>query len=141
MIDFIDIHTHRLEKDENTFSILNISLPCNEIPEKIYISTGWHPWFIDLFDLHQIKNSLEKVAWRRNVLALGECGFDRSIKIPVEKQSDVFRVHLTVAKMVGKPLIIHCVRAYSDLLETLKKEKFNGKICVAQFQWKSISNR
>jgi TatD DNase family protein len=133
MIDFIDIHTHRLVKDENTFSILNISLPCNEIPERIYISTGWHPWFIEPFDLCQIKNTLERVAASQNILALGECGLDRSVKTPFKKQVEVFRAHLTVAKMLEKPLIIHCVRAYSDLLEMLKKEKYTGKIVLHNF--------
>jgi|WetSurMetagenome_2_1015567.scaffolds.fasta_scaffold83024_2 TatD DNase family protein len=133
MTDFIDIHTHKTEKEDNTFSILNISLPDNEIPEKRYLSIGWHPWFIEPFDLQQIRNKLEGVASNQNVLAIGECGFDRSIKTPVEKQSDVFRTHLIVAKMVKKPLIIHCVRAYSDLLEVLKKEKYSGKFILHNF--------
>jgi TatD DNase family protein len=133
MTDFIDIHTHKTEKEDNTFSILNISLPDNEIPEKRYRSVGWHPWNIEPFDLPQIKNRLEEVASGQNVLAIGECGLDRAIKIPFEKQSEVFRVHLSVAKMVKKPLIIHCVRAYSDLFEILKNEKYKGKIILHNF--------
>ena len=133
MIDFIDIHTHRIEKDENTFSILNISLPCDEFPKNTTLSIGWHPWFIEPFDLQQIKNRIEEVAALQNVIALGECGLDRSIKIPIEKQSEVFRLHLSIARMVEKPLIIHCVRAYSDLLEILKKEKYLGKFILHNF--------
>jgi TatD DNase family protein len=133
MNDFIDIHTHETEKEDNTFSILNISLPNNEIPEKRYLSIGWHPWFIEPFDLQQIRNRLEEVATYQNVLAIGECGLDRSIKTPIEKQSEVFRTHLTVAKIVEKPLIIHCVRAHSDLLEILKKEKYSGKFILHNF--------
>jgi TatD DNase family protein len=133
MIDFIDIHTHRTKKGENTFSILNISLPNNEIPEKRYLSIGWHPWFIEPFDLQQIRNRLEEVVFNQNVLAIGECGLDRSIKTPFERQTEVFRLHLSTAKSVDKPLIIHCVRAYSDLFEILKKEKFTGKFILHNF--------
>jgi TatD DNase family protein len=133
MIDFIDIHTHRTEIEDHTFSIFNITLPNIEIPENRYISMGWHPWFIEPYDLFQIRNWLEEVAPYQNVLAIGECGLDRSINIPIEKQSEVFRVHLSVAKMVEKPLIIHCVRAYSDLLEIFKKEKYTGKFIFHNF--------
>jgi TatD DNase family protein len=133
MINFIDIHTHRLNRDENTFSVMNIRLPDNEIPEKIYVSAGWHPWDIEPFPLFQIKTSLENAASRENVLALGECGLDRSVNIPFEKQVEVFKIHLSLAKKLEKPLIVHCVKAYSDLLEILKKEKFNGKIVLHNF--------
>jgi TatD DNase family protein len=133
MTNFIDIHTHRLNRDKNIFSVMNIALPSNEIPEKIYVSAGWHPWDIEPFDLSQIKNLLEIAATRQNVLALGECGLDRSIKIPFEKQIEVFKVHLSIAKKLEKPLVVHCVKAYSDLLEIMKKEKFNGKIVLHNF--------
>jgi TatD DNase family protein len=133
MTRFIDIHTHRFEKEENTFSIHNISLPCNEIPENRTVSVGWHPWHIEPFDLPQIENGLAEFASKDNVLAIGECGFDRSKKTPIEKQTEVFRIHLSIADMFEKPLIIHCVHAYSDLLEILKQEKFNGKLVLHNF--------
>jgi TatD DNase family protein len=133
MIDFIDVHTHKAGKDGNTFSILNFSLPVTEIPENIFISIGWHPWFIEPFDLLQIRNRLEEVASGQNVLTIGECGLDRSIKIPIEKQNEVFRYHLAISRIVKKTIIIHCVRAYSDLLDILKKEKFTGKFILHNF--------
>jgi TatD DNase family protein len=133
MTNFIDIHTHRFKKDENTFSIYNILLPCDEIPEKTKISVGVHPWHIEQIDLFQIENMLAGFASKDNVLTIGECGFDRSIKIPIEKQTEVFRIHLAIAKKYEKPLIIHCVRAYSDLVEILKKEKFRGKLVLHNF--------
>lgn len=133
MIDFIDIHTHKIESDENILSILNISLPCKEIPKKKYLSIGLHPWNTENFDHDRIKNELEQFAVWQNVLAIGECGLDRSIKTQIDQQVAAFYIHLNVAKKVEKPLIIHCVRAYSDLLEILKKEKFTGKFILHNF--------
>jgi TatD DNase family protein len=133
MIDFINIHTHQLVKDENTFSLYNIALPCKEIPEKIYLSAGWHPWDIEDYDLPQIDNSLNEIVALKYLLAIGECGLDRSIKISFEKQAEVFKLHLKTAKEHVKPLIIHCVRAYSDLLQMLMSENFNGKFILHNF--------
>ena len=133
MTDIINIHTHQLEKDENTFSIYNISLPCKEFPEKIYFSAGWHPWHIEAYNLSQIDNLLEEVASMKNLLAIGECGLDRVMKINLGKQAEVFRLHIIAAKKYDKPLIVHCVKAYSDLLQMLKKEKFNGKFVLHNF--------
>jgi len=133
MVDFIDIHTHEIESEENILSISNISLPCKEIPKKKYLSIGLHPWNTENFDHDRIKNELEQFAVWQNVLSIGECGLDRSIKTPINQQVAAFYIHLNVAKKVEKPLIIHCVRAYSDLLEILKKEKFCGKLILHHF--------
>lgn len=133
MADFINIHTHQIEKGENAFSIYNISLPCKEFPEEIYFSAGWHPWHIEAYDLPQISNSLEEIASMKNLLAIGECGLDRDIKINLGKQAEVFRLHINMAKKYDKPLIVHCVRAYSDLTEMLKKEKFIGRFIIHNF--------
>jgi TatD DNase family protein len=133
MLEFIDIHTHRMETVENTFSIWNSSLPSHIIVEKRYFSAGWHPWQIEAFDLILIEKALKEIASIANVIALGECGFDRSIKTQIEKQAEVFRFHLNLANEHHKPLIIHCVRAYSDLVEILKKEKFRGRFVLHNF--------
>jgi TatD DNase family protein len=133
MIDYIDIHTHHLKKDSYTFSIFNISLPCNDLPEDIYFSAGWHPWYIGAFDLIQIENTLEEITHHKNVIVIGECGLDRAINTPIEKQYEVFMFHIELAKKYGKPLIIHCVRAYSDLLEILKNERFEGRFVLHNF--------
>lgn len=133
MINFIDIHTHHLEKDDNTFSIYDLSITQNEISEKRYISVGCHPWDIENYDLLLMKKTLEKVVSKENVLTIGECGFDRLIKTPIMKQIAAFNLHIKMAKEFNKPLIIHCVKAYSDLLEILKKENYNGKFILHNF--------
>jgi len=67
------------------------------------------------------------------VLAIGECGLDRSIKIPFEKQFEVFKFQIQLSKKLHKPLIIHCVKAYSDLIHILKEENFKEKFVLHNF--------
>ena len=57
------------------------------------------------------------------MLAIGECGLDRSIKIGFADQILCFRQQVMIANKYCKPLIIHCVRAYSDLLKLKKEDK------------------
>ena len=55
------------------------------------------------------------------MLAIGECGLDRSITINFALQELCFRKQVEIAEKYSNPLIIHCVRAFPELLK-LKKE-------------------
>ncbi|MDP2651417.1 MAG: TatD family hydrolase [bacterium] len=59
------------------------------------------------------------------VVAIGECGLDyyRLDKESKEKQFEAFEAQITLAKELGKPLMIHCREAFGDLVELLKKHK------------------
>jgi TatD DNase family protein len=133
MIEYIDIHTHHTEKDECTFSVINISLPSDNVPEKTSFSAGWHPWHINSFELLKIQNNLEEISLNQNVIAFGECGLDRAVNTSIEKQAQVFKFHIDIAKKHKKPMIIHCVKAYSDLLSIFTKESYNGNFVLHNF--------
>jgi len=65
--------------------------------------------------------------------ALGEAGFDSRFikKIPIQEQRKLFTEQIKLAKKFELPLIIHCVRKYGELLDTLKKESKNlGKFLI-----------
>jgi TatD DNase family protein len=136
MIEYIDIHTHRAAMQENVLSVVNLLQPAVALPAG-YFSTGWHPWHIENVSLNEIESSMRAIGTHENLIAIGECGIDRIIKTPVEKQADVFKLHLQLAKQYDKPLIIHCVKAYSDLIQILKKENFKGKIVLHGFSGNS----
>lgn len=131
MIPFIDIHTHKTNLDlNNTIVVKNILLPDEEIPQQGFVSAGWHPWHINNYSLFEIGNKLTKVANNGNVIALGECGIDRAIETPIQLQTEVFLLHIQIAMQVRKPLIVHNVKSYSDLLQILKSTPFNLPIIL-----------
>ncbi|HNW50301.1 MAG TPA: TatD family hydrolase [Prolixibacteraceae bacterium] len=133
MIEFINVHTHHPIKEDDTFSIVNIQLPSENPGKGVMVSVGWHPWDIENIDLPEIEQSLEKKAGEPNVLLVGECGIDRTIHTSVEKQLDVLMLHFKTAIKHQKALMIHCVKAYSDIENLLKSVNYQGKIVFHDF--------
>jgi TatD DNase family protein len=86
-----------------------------------YYSIGIHPWYIDTQavanELEIITNALQD----KNCLALGECGLDKLTTTNFELQKEVFIKQLVLAKKYNKPVIIHCVKAFDELL-IIKKQ-------------------
>jgi TatD DNase family protein len=122
---YFDLHTHRL-KGNDTVQILNIFAQEMTISTPGYpFSTGIHPWHIEKVNPEDCLHAIEQACKLKNMLAIGECGFDRSIALNFALQEKYFKDHILLADKHSKPLIIHCVRAYSDLLK-LKKETKSG---------------
>ena len=45
---------------------------------------------------------------------------DRVCKVDINLQKKVFLKHIEIANKYNKPIIIHCVKAYSDFIEIIK---------------------
>jgi len=61
-------------------------------------------------------NQITKLASCKNVIAIGECGLDRIKGPAIEIQLDAFRAQINIANLVKKPMILHLVKSYSDIL-------------------------
>lgn len=86
-------------------------------PSTLY-SAGIHPWFIAEPDIQfQVLSELVK---DQNCLAIGECGLDKLCATPFKLQSEVFKNQIELAEITQKPLIIHCVKAFDELLKIKK---------------------
>lgn len=141
MIPFIDIHSHCEDVKSDQIAIKNIMLHETTNSNALSVSTGWHPWYLAGRQNDEMIKKLDQTAKNKEVLAIGECGIDRFIEYPVDQQLEVLAFHIDIAEKYGKPLIIHCVKAYSDLLHILKNRKpkvplilhaFNGNRQQAQ---------
>lgn len=124
----INIHSHQFRRDENVFQLLNL-FP-NEIEDKatnkVVYSAGIHPWYLDNAD-EQI-TILEKYVQHPNFISIGEIGLDRVKHQNFDEQLKVFENQLKLAEKDVKPVIIHCVKAYSDILYFRKKYPRNNWI-------------
>lgn len=118
---WIDIHTHRVENQQNVFEILN-KFPEDEILPNEYFSVGIHPQQITENWQYQM-NLVQEKAMDDNCLAIGECGLDRLSQTPLDVQQKVFIQQLQLAETLQKPVIIHCVRAYQELMQIHQTEK------------------
>jgi len=82
-----------------------------------YFSAGIHPWDADL----QVSIAeFQKIIQHPNCLAIGECGLDKLKGPDLILQKKVFTVQLELARKYQKPVIIHCVKAFDELIEICK---------------------
>ncbi|MBR5663529.1 MAG: TatD family hydrolase, partial [Bacteroidales bacterium] len=57
------------------------------------------------------------------VVAIGEVGLDKAHKETFDRQIEVFEEMIKISENLRKPVIVHCVRAYSEIIEMRKKTK------------------
>lgn len=78
-------------------------------------SIGVHPWDSALVNPGYL---VELGDWLKHPMcfALGECGLDHLNGPAMDIQMPVFADQLTLALRLQKPVIIHCVRAFDELL-------------------------
>ncbi|MCB8995098.1 MAG: TatD family hydrolase [Bacteroidales bacterium] len=115
--DFIDIHSHHSEKEANVFRILNVfTSDFPDIPIDGPVSIGLHPWQITEKDNGEVSEVFSKLSGLENLMAIGEAGLDRAIKYSFNIQEEVFRKQIEISIQFNKPMIIHCVKAFPELI-------------------------
>lgn len=140
-----DIHTHKIpvinDSRYDVVSILN-TYPLNYSPveaDNIYYSCGIHPWYMDDAD-EQFKR-LSDIISQERIVAVGEAGLDKSKGADWDMQLLYFRKQIELAMDAQKPLIIHCVKAWDELILLYKEYKprnlwiihgFRGKLQQAE---------
>lgn len=115
-----NIHTHKASSTENVLEIVN-QYPNEFDPSVNYFSIGIHPWYINLDRVEADLAIIEAKLQEPNCLALGECGLDKRIETPLEIQTEIFEKQLILAKKYKKPVILHCVSAYQEVIEIKKR--------------------
>lgn len=143
-LPFVNMHTHQAS-GKGVEAVLNVILKGGEkpeIPSQGFYSCGIHPWYLEVdWDKKLLKKLLTDIAQNKRCVALGEAGLDKSIDIPLSQQEDVFAMQAKLAEELGKPLIIHCVKAYAEVLSVRKSTKaeqvwifhgFNSSVEMAQ---------
>ncbi len=136
----INLHTHHA-LPENQQGILSHSIvePFKPIDKQSY-SVGLHPW-----DIFKVENNwlahLKEALSNEKVIAIGECGIDHAIDIPIDVQTELFEDQIKLAETHQLPLIIHAVRSYAELLYLRKKHQakqawilhaYNGNLQTTQ---------
>ena len=138
MAIYIDAHTHNpFKEDILAIKNLNISeIDKLDISNKFqYYSIGIHPW-----EVHEIhSNAFEKLDfWAANdaVKAIGECGLDKNSKAGFKEQSYYFERQVQISETHQKPLIIHCVGYFNEIISIRKKLKPSQEWIIHGFRSK-----
>lgn len=115
---FYNLHTHTYSADINVTEIVNRHpFEPLDIP---YFSTGIHPWYIDEANLEEHLTIIASRLGEPACLALGECGLDKRIDVPMDLQAAVLKKQLFLAKQFQKPVILHVVAAFDELFAIVK---------------------
>lgn len=85
--------------------------------------------------------TLQTTVTQPYVIAIGECGLDKVCDTDWQLQLTAFERQIQLANTISKPLIIHCVRAFDEVMAMLDKKGasvpvvfhgYNKKSTVAQ---------
>ncbi|SDX40902.1 TatD family hydrolase [Flavobacterium degerlachei] len=127
-----NLHTHSFTNQTDVLELVN------QYPQEFdasipFYSIGIHPWYIVEerleTDLEVIENKLKEI----NCLAIGECGLDKRVEMPMDLQQVVFEKQLLLAQKYNKPVVIHCVAAFQEIIAIKKKLNISVPMIIHGF--------
>jgi len=95
-----------------------------------HYSYGLHPWYLNKKTYEAQLAKLKVVAHEKRCLAIGECGLDKLSKVDFGFQEEVFIEQIKIANTINKPLIVHCVKAFNELINCLNLNDNNVPVIV-----------
>ena len=116
---YYDIHTHHLPVHPEDIAIVNCLASPSNAGTGLFHSVGIHPWYIH--NEEEQLDELKRQAMLPGVVAIGETGLDKLAEASLERQQEIFKASAAFAENLGIFLIIHCVKAWDELI-ALKKE-------------------
>lgn len=96
----VNIHTHHPKNDERTLSVVGI-----------------HPYDSEGATTDSVF-AVERLCTDYD--AIGEIGLDFACNAEREKQLLIFQAQLEVAQKAGKGIVLHCVKAFENVMDCLK---------------------
>jgi len=129
---FFNLHTHQ---SSNQLDVLEL---VNQYPQEFdaaipNYSIGIHPWHIVEDRIDADLEIIESKLKDEMCLAIGECGLDKRIEIPMALQQIVFEKQLALAEKYRKPVVIHCVAAFQEVIAIKKKMAISVPMVIHGF--------
>jgi TatD DNase family protein len=148
-IQYLNFHTHQTEETPEQRRIFNVLIPQSEeeletFPEELptgRFSVGLHPKFINEGKLKEQIELVRLIGKLEEVALIGECGLDRTVSTPLQVQEQAFIQQIRIAESFQKPVVVHCVRCFNELISIKKLVKpkvpivvhgFNNKVEIAE---------
>lgn len=117
---YFNLHTHHSTNDDGVLELVN-QYPKSFDETVPYFSIGIHPWYIKEEDVEEELRIVEEKIQLPNCLAIGECGLDKRIEVPMGLQLEVFEKQLALAEKYQLPVVLHCVAAFQELIGIKKR--------------------
>jgi TatD DNase family protein len=129
---FFNFHTHSFTNQSDVLELVN------QYPQEFdasipYYSIGIHPWYIVDNRVETDLEIIESVLNQGKCLAIGECGLDKRIEVPMDLQQAVFEKQLLLAQKYDVPVVIHCVAAFQEVIAIKKKMNITVPLIIHGF--------
>jgi len=131
-MQFFNLHTHKFSNNPNILELVN-QYPWEFDAAIPNYSIGIHPWHIQESRLESDLKIIEAKLQLKECLALGECGLDKRIEIPLELQIGVFEKQILLAEKYQKPLVLHLVAAFDELIAIKKRMQITVPVIIHGF--------
>ena len=129
---FVNLHTHFYTKSDSILEIVN-QYP-NEFSDKIpSYSIGIHPWHIDDNSINEDLKIIKSKLSLKECIALGECGLDKRIDKIYSTQINVFESQLDLLHHISKPVILHCVASFDEVISCKKNSGLTSPFIIHGF--------
>ncbi len=131
-MEYFNFHTHQFTNQSTILELVN-QYPKDFDAAIPFYSIGIHPWYIDENRIDEDLKIIEEKLQTKNCLAIGECGLDKRIEVPLDLQMSVFEKQLALAEKFKKPVVIHCVAAFQEVMAIKKKMKIKVPMIIHGF--------
>lgn len=127
-----NIHTHQFSNNPEIVELVN------QYPKEVdtnlpSFTVGIHPWYLNEERFDEELQLIEKYLSFENCKALGECGLDKRIKTSIDVQKKMLIPQLLLAEKYKKPVILHCVAAYQEIIRIKKELKLTVPLIIHGF--------
>ena len=131
-MSFFNLHTHKFTGNPNVLELVN-QYPWEFDSTIPTYSIGIHPWHIDVTRLESDLQMIDEKLSLPECLALGECGLDKRIEVPMDLQIAVFKKQIALAEKHQKPIVLHLVAAFDELIAIKKELKITVPMIIHGF--------
>ena len=123
---YIDFHTHKHNKNDACIAIASFDPSENNLPVGIQTpyTLGIHPWNALNENIEKYARTIKEFAAEGQMIGIGEIGLDKLYGPDLSTQIKVFEYQLNIAYQINKPITIHCVKAWDELLAL--KDKYDS---------------
>lgn len=99
--------------------------------QALYPALGLHPVYLNSHSVGDL-DELERQIELSPVVAIGEIGLDYYIQdLDRDAQREMLDTQFSIAEHAGLPVILHCRKAYDDLVRLITSHNLNGGIAHA----------
>lgn len=131
-MEFINLHTHQFSNQETVFEVVN-QYPWEFDATIPHYSIGIHPWFSEKNRLGSDLKTIEEKLKQSECLALGECGLDKRIETAMQFQTEVFQRQIELVQTTTKPIILHCVASFQEVIAIKKEMNIENPMLIHGF--------